>query len=205
MPALPPALDKLIALLSRLPGVGERTATRFAFHVLNEPDSYARDLSRAFGDILEHVQFCEDCHTLSEDARCRTCRDPGRDRALLCVVESVQDLMAFERTGAWRGLYHVMHGVIAPLKGVGPEDLRLGNLEERLAREGVTEVVIATNTDVEGEATALYLAKRLEQRADTQHVRVTRLATGIPMGGELEYIDQNTLTRALNGRQPIAG
>ncbi len=136
---------------------------------------------------------------LAESERCGVCVDPGRDRTVLCVVETIQDLLAFERTGAYRGLYHVLHGSLAPLKGIGPNQLRLDNLEARLEATGIEEVILATSTDVEGEATALYLAKRL---APTE-VRVTRIATGVPMGGDLEYIDQNTLSQALKGRREV--
>jgi len=195
VPALPPAFDKLVTLLSRLPGIGERSATRLAFFIIAEPGGYAATLGQSLVDAVGHVQYCADCHTLCEDERCDICRDPARDQTTVCVVETVQDLLAFERTGAYRGLYHVLHGALAPLKGVGPSQLKLANLEDRVAA-GVSEVIIATNADVEGEATALYLAKRLKPL----EVATTRIATGIPMGGELEYIDQTTLSRALSGR-----
>jgi len=200
VPALPPALDKLATLLSRLPGVGKRSATRYAFHILGEPPEYAKGLARALEDVLAHVRFCAECHALTEDhpsGQCELCRDPSRDRGLVCVVETVTDQVAVEQTGAFHGLYHVLHGVLAPLKGVGPTQLRLGNFERRLEGLGVREVILATSTDVEGEATALYLAKRLAGRPLT----VSRIATGVPMGGELEYLDQNTLSRALSGRR----
>ncbi len=199
MPVLPPAVDKLATLLSRLPGVGTRTATRYAFFVLSEPDDYARSLGQALDDVLEHVRFCRHCHALSERQLCDVCADPTRDTTTVCVVETVQDLIAIEKTGSYRGLYHVLHGVLAPLKGVGPDQLRLANLEERLVALGAGEVIVATSTDVEGEATALYLAKRLAPLK----VPLSRIATGIPMGGELEYLDQSTLSRALSGRQAL--
>ncbi len=192
---LPPALDKVATLLSRLPGVGKRTAMRWAFHILSEPPSYAEGLRKALGELLEHVHFCRQCHHLAETEVCGICRDPLRDMSLLCIVEGVVDLLAIERTGSFRGRYHVLHGALAPLKGVGPSQLRLENLEERV-RGGVTEVILATSADVEGEATALYLAQRLAPLA----VSVSRIATGIPMGGELEYLDDHTLSRALAGR-----
>ncbi len=199
MSALPAALDKLIALLSRLPGIGERSATRLALFIVSQPTAYAAGLGQALDDVAKHVRFCAACHMLSETELCGVCTDPGRDRSLMCVVESVQDLMAFERTGAYRGLYHVLHGVLSPLKGVGPDQLRLSNLEPRLAEGPVTEVIVATSTDVEGEATALYLARRLAGSG----ARISRIATGVPMGGDLEYIDQNTLARALKGRREL--
>lgn len=196
---LPPALDKVATLLSRLPGVGKRSAMRWAFFILGEPPSFARSLSQALADLTEHVHFCRECHHLAETETCGICRDPSRDATLLCVVEGVPDLLALERTGAYRGRYHVLHGALAPLKGVGPGELRLGNLEDRVIAGGVGEVILATSADVEGEATALYLAKRLSPLG----IRISRIATGIPMGGELEYLDDHTLSRAVAGRTTI--
>lgn len=198
MNALPPALDKLATLLSRLPGVGKRSAMRWAFHVLGQPSTYAESLSRALSELFEHVGFCERCFALAEDARCAVCQDGGRE-ATVCVVESAQDVIAIEQTGSYHGLYHVLHGVLAPLKGIGPDKLRLDGFEARLRDVGATEVILATSTDVEGEATALYLGQRLAPTG----IPVTRIATGIPMGGDLEYLDQSTLARALAGRRPL--
>ncbi|MBL8783359.1 MAG: recombination protein RecR [Deltaproteobacteria bacterium] len=198
---LPPALDKVATLLSRLPGVGKRSALRWAFHILAEPPAYAEALRTALGELLEHVHFCAQCHHLAETELCGICRDPARDTSLLCVVEGVPDLLALERTGSYRGRYHVLHGSLAPLKGVGPSQLRLDNLESRITQDGVREVIVATSADVEGEATALYLAKRLAATG----VSVTRIATGIPMGGELEYLDDHTLSRAIAGRIRLGG
>ncbi len=200
MPALPPALDKLVTLLSRLPGVGERSATRLAFFILDEPDTYARDLGVALDQLDDHVSYCVDCHMVCERERCRTCTDPTRNTATLCVVQRVQDLLAFERSGAFDGRYHVLHGVLSPLRGIGPDQLRLGNLRQRAGAPEVQEVILATSTGVEGEATALYLARLL---ADAD-VKVTRIATGIPLGGDLEYVDQSTLGRALAGRTELS-
>lgn len=193
---LPPALDKVATLLSRLPGVGKRSATRWAFFIMAEPPTFAHGLSKALAELLEHVHLCRRCHHLSEGEVCPICLDMTRDGGLLCIVESVPDLMALERTGSYRGRYHVLHGSLAPLKGVGPAQLKLDNLEARISEEGVSEVIVATSADVEGEATALYLAKRLSPLG----IRVSRIATGIPMGGELEYLDDHTLTRAFAGR-----
>ena len=195
---LPPALDKVATLLSRLPGVGKRSATRWAFFIMAEPPTFAKGLADALADLFEHVHLCRHCHHLSEDELCAICLDPMRDSSLLCIVESVPDLLALERTGTYRGRYHVLHGALAPLKGIGPAQLKLDNLEQRVA-DGVSEVIVATSADVEGEATALYLAKRL----GSMGIQVSRIATGIPMGGELEYLDDHTLTRAFAGRTPL--
>ena len=199
MSVLPPALDKLASLLARLPGIGERSATRLAFHVLSEPAGYAEELSSALSDLSASVGFCEACHNIAEDTLCKVCRDPGRDAHIVCIVEGISDLMAIERTGTYRGRYHVLHGVLAPLKGIGPSQLRLENLQARLTADGVSEVIVATSTGVEGEATALYLARLLA----TSDVSLSRIATGIPHGGDLEYIDATTLGRALDGRRPL--
>lgn len=196
---LPPALDKLASLLARLPGIGERSATRLAFHVLSEAEGYADALSRALSELSDSVGFCEACHNIAEDALCKVCRDPSRQGETLCIVEGISDLMAIERTGTYRGRYHVLHGALAPLKGVGPSQLRLGNLKQRLVSEEVSEVIVATSTGVEGEATALYIGRLLAEC----EVNVSRIATGIPHGGDLEYIDATTLGRALDGRRPL--
>jgi recombination protein RecR len=196
---LPIALDKLVSLLARLPGIGERSATRLAFHVLSQPESYARDLSGALVELVERVRFCTDCHMVSEAERCTICQDPTREKTTICVVEGIADLLAFERSGAYLGLYHVLHGVLAPLRGIGPDELRLANLRARVEALGATEVIVATSTDVEGEATALYLLRHLAPTG----VHVTRIATGVPMGGELEYVDATTLSRALRGRTTL--
>ncbi|MCB9728104.1 MAG: recombination protein RecR [Deltaproteobacteria bacterium] len=196
---MPQALEKLVSLLARLPGIGERSATRLAFYMLSQPESYARELSGALVELVERVHFCVDCHMVAEGERCTICEDPSRERTTLCVVEGIADLLAFERSGAYHGLYHVLHGVLAPLKGVGPDELRLANLRGRIEALGTSEVIVATSSDVEGEATALYLLRHLAPTG----VRVSRIATGVPMGGELEYVDATTLSRALRGRTPL--
>lgn len=193
---LPPALDKLATLLARLPGVGKRSGLRWAFYILEQPASYGQGLAQSISETLTHVKFCRECHHLSETEVCGICRDPGRRIGELCVVESVADLLALERTGSFRGRFHVLHGAIAPLKGIGPGQLRLANLEERIRRDEVREVIVATSADVEGDATALYLAKSLAPLGIT----ISRIATGVPTGGELEYLDDHTLSRALAGR-----
>lgn len=196
MSLLPASLERLIVLLSRLPGIGERTATRLAFAALAEGNDYLGDLARSLDEATEKITYCESCHMLAESEQCRICADPGRDARLMCVVATIPDVLAFERSGAFRGRYHVTHGVLSPLKGVGPSELRLENLRSRLTEQGVEEVILATPTGVEGEATALYLTRSLSDL----DLRVTRIATGVPMGGELEYVDPTTLSRALEGR-----
>ncbi len=196
MSLLPASLERLIVLLSRLPGIGERTATRLAFAALAEGDEYLGDLARALDEATEKITYCKSCHMLAESELCRICTDPGRDSRVMCVVATIPDVLAFERSGAFRGRYHVTHGVLSPLKGVGPSELRLENLRSRLTEQGVEEVILATPTGVEGEATALYLTRSLSDLG----LRVTRIATGVPMGGELEYVDPTTLSRALEGR-----
>ena len=199
MGVLPPALDKLASLLARLPGIGERSAVRLAFHILSEPPEYAEKLAQSLDELARSVGFCETCHNIAEGDQCRVCRDPARQGETLCIVEGISDLMAIERSGAFRGRYHVLHGALAPLKGVGPSQLRLHNVMGRLEAEGIDEVIVATSTGVEGEATALYLARLFADRG----VKLSRIATGIPHGGDLEYIDATTLGRALDGRQPL--
>jgi recombination protein RecR len=192
-----PALENLIAQLTRLPGVGTRTAHRLAFHLLATPDGEAQALAHAITDVKERVHFCEECGNLTEERLCAVCTDPRRDRSVICVVEQPVDVVSLERTHEYRGLYHVLGGALSPLDGVEPGDLRIAGLLERVARGGVEEVVLATNPTMTGEATAAFLADRLRDR-----VAVTRLASGLPVGGDLEYADEVTLGRALAGRRP---
>ena len=196
---LPAPLERLIADLSRLPGVGGRTATRLAFFILKEPPEYARALASSLVDVKERIGACPICFNISEGGPCQVCRDPQRDHGLVCVVESVPDLLALEAAGEFHGAYHVLQGVLAPLRGVGPADLRVEPLVERMKGGGVRELIVATNVDVEGEATALYV----RNLATPQGVRVTRIASGVPMGSDLEYMDQVTLSRALQGRREM--
>ena len=199
MSLLPAPLERLIALLSRLPGIGERTATRLGFAILSDDDDYPLELASALAEAKEQIVTCASCHMLAESERCRICADPTRDSGLLCIVATIPDVLAFERSGAYRGRYHVTHGVLSPLKGVGPEELRIANLRGRIHDEGIQEVILATPTGVEGEATALYLTRTLSDL----ELNVTRIATGVPMGGELEYVDPTTLSRALEGRTNV--
>jgi recombination protein RecR len=195
---LSPAVDNLVAQLTRLPGVGTRTAHRLAFHLLRVPKDEAEALAAAIGDVKERVRFCSECGNLTEEDRCEICRDERRDRTLVCVVEQPADLVSLERTHEYRGLYHVLGGSLSPIDGVEPEHLRIDELMGRVERNGIQEVVLATNPNMTGEATAAYLADRLRGR-----VRVTRLASGLPVGGDLEYADEVTLGRALSGRREM--
>ena len=192
-------IARLVRELARLPGIGEKTAQRLAFHVLEAGADYARDLAEAVVGVVRDVRCCSVCQTLTERDPCDLCGDPRRDPRLVCVVESVPDLLAIERTREYRGRYHVLHGALSPLDGVGPSDLTIKELLLRLEREPAEEVVVATNPDVEGEATALYLQRLLKPLG----LRVTRIAQGVPMGGDLEYADQVTLARALSGRREL--
>ena len=193
-----PAVENLVAQLTRLPGVGTRTAHRLAFHLLRVPKDEAQALAAAIDDVKQRVRFCSECGNLTEEERCDICRDERRDRALVCVVEQPADLISVERTHEYRGLYHVLGGALSPIDGVEPEHLRIDELMSRVERNGIQEVVLATNPNMTGEATAAYLADRLRGR-----VRVTRLASGLPVGGDLEYADEVTLGRALTGRREM--
>jgi recombination protein RecR len=193
-----PAVENLVAQLTRLPGVGSRTAHRLAFHLLRVPKDEALALAASIEEVKERVRFCSECGNLTEEERCEICRDERRDRALVCVVEQPADLVSLERTHEYRGLYHVLGGALSPIDGVEPGHLRIDELMSRVERNGIQEVVLATNPNMTGEATAAYLADRLRGR-----VRVTRLASGLPVGGDLEYADEVTLGRALSGRREM--
>ena len=193
-----PLVDDLIAQLSRLPGVGTRTAQRLAFHILRVPKEEAFALADAIREVKERIGFCRECGNLTEEELCTICADARRDRSIICVVEQPADLLSVERTHEYRGVYHVLGGALSPLDGVEPAHLRIDEPCSRVERNGVEEVVLATNPNMTGEATADYLADRLRDR-----VRVTRLASGLPVGGDLEYADEVTLGRALSGRRPM--
>ena len=195
---LSPAVENLVAQLSRLPGIGTRTAQRLAFHLLSTQKDEALALAAAIQDVKERVRFCRECGNLTEDDVCSICVDPRRDRTVVCVVEQPVDVVSLERTHEYRGLYHVLGGALSPLDGVDPSDLRVDELVRRVASGEITEVVLATNPNMTGEATAAYLADRLRDG-----VTVTRLASGLPVGGDLEYADEVTLGRALAGRRAI--
>src|SRR5713101_2125213 len=197
---LPPAMTRLVKELSRLPGIGEKTASRLAFNLLNRPRNDVIALAEALLEMKERVGLCSGCFGLSDTPQCAICDDPARERDLICVVEGPADLMAIERARTFNGLYHVLHGAIAPLDGIGPDDIKIRELLTRIRDAAVIrEVIIATNATVEGEATALYLAMVLKPLG----VRVTRLARGLPAGGDLEYSDSATLSSALTGRRDL--
>jgi recombination protein RecR len=193
-----PAVQNLVAQLTRLPGVGQRTAQRLAFHLLRTSKEEALALAEAIAEVKERVRFCRECGNLTEDEVCAICLDARRDHSMICVVEQPVDLISVERTAEFRGLYHVLGGALSPIDGVEPADLRIDELLQRVEHNGVEEVVVATNPNMTGEATAAYLADRLRGR-----VRVTRLASGLPVGGDLEYADEVTLGRALAGRREM--
>lgn len=191
--------ERLAQQLVKLPGVGKKTAERLAFHILSIKESEARNLAQAILAAKEKVRLCSSCFNFSEQDPCPYCSDISRDKKVICVVEEPRDLVAIERTGAHKGTYHVLHGLISPLEGVAPEDIKVRELMDRIKSEGVEEVILATNPTVEGDATALYLAKLISPLK----VKVTRMAQGMPMGGDLEYTDEVTVRIALEGRRLI--
>jgi len=195
------AIADLVSELGRLPGVGPKSAQRIAFHILQSEEQDVRALSDAMIAVKEKVRFCVDCGNVSEEDRCKVCSDSRRDRSMICVVEEPKDIVAVERTREYRGIYHVLGGAISPIDGIGPDDLRVRELVTRLADGTVSEVVIATDPNLEGEATATYLARLLSPLGMT----VSRLASGLPVGGDLEYADEVTLGRAFAGRRKVSG
>ncbi|MFQ5893923.1 MAG: recombination mediator RecR [Nitrospinota bacterium] len=195
----PKSLSTLITYLKKLPGIGERTAERLAFWLLKAPADDVAGLAEAIAQIKEAIRFCSVCGGLTEEESCALCSDPKRDPTVVCVVEDPDDLYAIERTGVFTGHYHVLQGVISPLEGIGPDDLHIGPLEQRCRSGGVREVILATSPTTEGEATALYLARRLAPLG----VAVTRIARGVPMGGDLQYADKMTLGKAIEGRTVV--
>lgn len=196
---LTPSLARLVQELGKLPGIGEKTATRLAMFILNSNREYVEGLAEAIWAVKAETTLCQECFGLAEGDLCAICRDPQRTERTLCVVEEPADQMAVERVHDYHGRYHILHGVLAPLDGIGPEELKIAPLLERLKRGNTQEVIVATNPTVEGEATALYLAKQIKPLG----IRVSRIAHGIPMGGDVEYIDSVTLGRAIEGRREM--
>ena len=196
---IPESIARLINELSKLPGIGEKNATRLAFHIFRSPRETAENLSNAIIDTKTKVVLCETCFNFATESPCELCSDEGRDHSLICVVEDPLDQLAIERSREFRGVYHILHGVLSPIEGIGPEDLRIKELLRRLDDNRVRELIIATNPSVEGEATALYLAKLIKPMG----ISVSRIAHGIPMGGDIEYIDEITLSKAIRDRKSI--
>jgi recombination protein RecR len=192
-------ITRLVEALTKLPGIGEKSASRLAFHILGSPEEYARELAQAILDVKEKIRLCSVCMNITEQDPCRLCQDPSRNEEIVCVVEEPNDLYAIEKTGSFNGKYHVLHGVISPLDGIGPDEIYVKELLERLKPGTIKEVLLATNPVVEGDATALYLKEQIVPFG----VKVTRIARGIPVGGDLEYTDGATLTDAIRGRQDL--
>lgn len=201
MEYFPPSLVRLIKQLSKLPGIGEKTATRLALHILRSSQEEAKKLSQSILDVKDKVRLCSTCFGLADTDPCSLCQNTNRDRSLLCIVEQPSDLVALEKSAAFNGLYHVLHGAISPMDGIGPDNLRIKELLARVATGEIRELVLATNTNVEGEATASYLSQLLERYP----VTVTRIASGVPMGSDIKYLDEVTLRRALERRQNLQG
>jgi recombination protein RecR len=199
MQVIPPALERLIADLNRLPGIGRKTATRLALYILRKPAAEARNLADDLMVLHQAIHLCHQCFTFSETDPCVICGNPNRDPRLVCVVEEPGDQIAIEKTGAFRGTYHILHGVIAPMDGIGPDELKIRELLQRVAAGGVDEVLIATSSTVPGEATASYLADILKETS----IRLSRLACGIPMGMDIKYADEHTLAKAIESRQTL--
>ncbi|MBQ8639877.1 MAG: recombination protein RecR [Lachnospiraceae bacterium] len=190
------AINQLIEEFSRLPGIGAKSAQRLAFHVIHMPKEQVEHFAETLVEARNNVRYCESCFTLTDQEHCPICRSPKRDHSVIMVVESTRDLAAYEKTGKFEGVYHVLHGAISPMLGVGPADIRIKELLVRLQKEDVKEVIIATNSSLEGEATAMYISRLIKPAG----IKTTRIASGVPVGGDLEYIDEVTLTRALDGR-----
>ena len=191
-------INKLIEQLSRLPGVGAKSAQRLAFHIINMPKEEVEGIANAMISAKEHIHYCKECYTLTDEELCPICKDPNRNHKQIMVVEQTRDMAAYEKTGKYEGVYHVLHGAISPMLGIGPSDIKLAELMKRLQKD-VDEVIIATNSNLEGETTAMYISKMIKQAG----IKVTRIANGVPVGGDLEYIDQVTLSRALEGRREM--
>lgn len=189
-------ISRLIEQLGSLPGIGSKSAQRLAFHIMNMPKEQVGQLVRAIQEAKEHVQYCQSCFTLTDHELCPICSNPKRDHSTIMVVENTRDLAAYEKTGKFEGVYHVLHGAISPMLGIGPDDIKLKELMQRLQSEEIKEVIVATNSSLEGETTAMYISKLIKPSG----IKVSRIASGVPVGGDLEYIDEVTLLRALEGR-----
>lgn len=189
-------MTKLVEELGRLPGIGAKTAQRLAFHIINQPENAVNNLAQALVAAKKNIRYCEKCYTLTDDALCPICKSTKRLDHMIMVVETPRDLAAYEKTRQFKGLYHVLHGAISPMLNIGPSDLKMRELLVRLSQEPIEEVILATNSTVEGEATAVYLSKLIKPSG----IKVTRIANGVPVGGDLEYVDEITLSRALEGR-----
>ncbi len=201
MSAIPKAVARLIDEFAKLPGVGPKTASRLTFYLLRAPEEQVQALADALYELRRHLVTCSRCFNIGETNPCGICSDTSRDQATVCVVEEPLDVIAIERTGAYKGLYHVLHGAISPVDGILPQDLRIRELVQRVKQEPIEEVILATNPTLEGEATAHFVQSLLAGH----NIRLTKIAHGVPLGGELEYIDQNTLAHALSGRKPLEG
>ncbi len=193
------AIERLIYELCKLPGIGEKTAMRLAFFILRQKAEYANDLAKAIIEVKDKVGFCSVCLNLSEKDPCEICSDKNRDHSIICVVEEPSDVIAVEKTKQFRGRYHILHGAISPLDGIGPDDIKINELVRRIENSGIREVIIATNASVEGETTALYITKVLKPKG----IKLTRIASGVPIGSDLEYIDTSTLSRAFEARRQL--
>jgi len=190
---------KLIEALSSLPGIGAKTAQRLSFHIIHMPDENVENLSNAIIQAKKNIKYCSVCYTLTDKEKCDICSDPKRDEKTIMVVEDPRDMAAYERTKEYKGLYHILHGAISPMLGIGPKDIKIQELLERIQNTEVNEVILATNPNIEGEATAMYISKLLKPLG----IKVTRIANGVPVGGDLEYVDEVTLSRALEGRREL--
>ncbi|MFO8112125.1 MAG: recombination mediator RecR [Desulfosalsimonadaceae bacterium] len=195
----PESMNRLIRSLCRLPGIGEKSAERLAMHLLQAPEAEVSMLAKNIGELKKQVSICSSCFSLSDTEKCRICRDPSRNASLVCVVESPPDMAAIEKSGAFTGIYHILQGLLSPMDGIGPSDIRIAELVEKVAAGNLREIIIATATNIEGEATAAYIMNQLKPFT----VKITRIASGVPMGGELKYVDQVTLKKALEARYDI--
>ncbi|MGM0369329.1 MAG: recombination mediator RecR [Bacillota bacterium] len=192
-------LAQLIGQLTKLPGIGKKTAQRLAFHIIEMEQGEVNSLANSISEVQENLTYCSTCNNLTENDPCHICNDPKRNEELICVVESVKDIVAMEKTGEYKGLYHVLHGAISPIDGVGPDDIKIKDLLPRVQDDQVEEIILATDPNVEGEATAAYISQLMKPLG----IKVTRIAHGLPVGGDLEYADEVTLSKALEGRQEV--